>query len=151
MKFLRKPKPEEKGEGIERHQADLSNILASLTMRLEQVERRLDALEGAPRPKVVIPPPPPALPKVPVSPRPKARVLHEVTLPGRPRQVALKPARPKAKRPKPKPRLVKPPEVKPPKPAPPVRPRAELKVRLEKLEPVKLTRGKTIKPFKKED
>lgn len=149
MKFLKKPKPEEKGEETKEPQADLSNILASLTMRMEQVERRLDALEGAPaRPPVVSPPPPPVLPQVPAFQRPEGLVPLEVAPPRPPRHVAPRPARPKAKKPKPKPRVVKPPA----KPSQPLRV-AELKVRVgrEKLEPVKLTRGKTIKPFKKED
>ncbi len=150
MKFLKKSKPEEKGENVERPQADLSNILASLSMRLEQVECRLDALERAQaRSQIVSPLPPPALLQTPAFQRPEGLAPSEVAPPRPPRQRTPRPARPKAKKPKPKPRAVKPPA----KPSPSVRLPAESKVRVrrEKLEPVKLMRGKTIKPFKKED
>lgn len=146
MKFLKKPKPEEKGESIERPQADLSNILASFSMRLEQVEHRLDALEETQARPRVVSPLPPALPQRPEFQRPEGLAPPEAVTPRPSKHVAPRPARPRAKEPKPKPRV-----VKPPKPSPRAGPPAELRagVGREKLKPVKLMRGKTTKPFKK--
>lgn len=124
-----KKSPEGENRSPERPQPDLSNVLASLLMRLERVEHRLDALE-----------PRSPFPKPPEVPGPRAQeVASPPTQPEPPSEVPkeLKVEKPKPREPK-SPLKVKRLGAKP---------RKAERVRLEKLEPVKLTRGKSIRPF----
>lgn len=96
-------------------------------MRLGQVEQRLDALEGSKSP------PPPKPPKVPEL---QPQVQPQVPSP--------------SVEPEPRTRVLVKPKIEKREPIRKLKPSTKAKQREEKFEPMKLTRGKSVKPFAKE-